>query len=84
MHVSMNECLSVCMCVCLYRYFDEKVKAQLSTYAKWPIEETTIFNPYSGITSNDSESFNALLKRFQEWKEAPVDVIALALKMLQV
>ena len=60
------------------------MKAQLDIFSKWAIEEAAIFNPYSGITSNDAESFNALMKRFQQWKEAPVDVIVLAFKMLQV
>jgi hypothetical protein len=32
-----------------------------------------MFDPYSGITNNLSESMNAVLKREQDWKELPVD-----------
>ena len=42
-----------------------------------------VYNPYSGVTSNQSESFNALLKRLQSWREVPVDAIVLALYYLQ-
>ena len=31
------------------------------------------------VTSNASESFNAALKRVQQWKEAPIDAMALVL-----
>lgn len=42
-----------------------------------------MYNPYSGVTSNQSESFNALLKRLQSWREVPVDNIVLSLYYLQ-
>lgn len=42
-----------------------------------------VYNPYSGVTSNQSESFNALLKRLQSWREVPIDAIVLALYCLQ-
>ena len=33
-------------------------------------------------TTNQSESFNAVLKRLQQWKEVPVDAMVLSLKRL--
>ncbi len=35
------------------------------------------------MTSNQAESFNALLKRLQNWREVPVDAIVLSLYYLQ-
>lgn len=35
------------------------------------------------MTSNQAESFNALLKRLQSWREVPLDAIALSLYYLQ-
>jgi len=34
------------------------------------------------ITGNQSESFNCVLKRLQDWKEAPVDTMVLSLYRL--
>ena len=42
-----------------------------------------MYNPYSGVTSNQSESFNALLKRLQSCREVPLDTIVLSLYYLQ-
>ena len=41
-----------------------------------------LLNP-ERLTSNQSESFNAVLKRMQEWKEMPVDTAVLSLYLLQ-
>ncbi len=42
------------------------------------------YNPLSGITTNQSEGFNSILKRLQGWKEIPVDSAVLSLYHLQV
>ena len=42
---------------------------------RWVLEKLGIYNPYSGITTNQSEGFNTVLKYLQHWKEAPVDAI---------
>ena len=36
-----------------------------------------VYNPLSGITTNQSEGFNSVLKRLQGWKEVPVDTAVL-------
>ena len=41
------------------------------------------FDTSSGVTNNISESMNRVLKQLQDWAEAPVDVVILALHYLQ-
>jgi len=36
-----------------------------------------------GVTQNMSEGFNTVMRRIQEWKEAPIDVCMLTLYQLQ-
>lgn len=66
---------------------------------RWVLEDHHIYNPYSGVTNNQSESLNKLvhyindnfvnfyvsrvIKELQEWKEAPIDCMVLALYLLQ-
>lgn len=47
------------------------------------LEKLGIYNSYSGITTNQSEGFNTVLKQLQHWKEVPVDAILLSLYHLQ-
>ena len=49
---------------------------------RWKLESLYLYNPYSGITNNQSEGFNTVMKEFQAWKEAPVDSFVLALILL--
>ena len=42
-----------------------------------------MYDPYSGVTNNQAEGLNYVLKQLQEWKEAPVDCMLLALHYLQ-
>ena len=50
---------------------------------RWHLDKLFIYNPISGITTNQSEGFNTLLKHLQEWKEIPVDMAVLFLYHLQ-
>ena len=47
------------------------------------MEPLGIYNPLSGITTNQSEGFNTLLKRYEQWREAPLDSMILGLYFLQ-
>lgn len=47
------------------------------------LEKLGIYSPFSGITTNQSEGFNTVLKHLQHWKEVPVDAIVLSLYQLQ-
>lgn len=51
--------------------------------ARWNLEHFGIYNPLSGITNNQSEGFNSVLKRMTEWKEMPIDNAVLSLYHLQ-
>ena len=46
---------------------------------RWILEKHNIYNPYSGVTTNQSESLNKVIKDFQSWKEAPLDCLVLVL-----
>ena len=50
---------------------------------RWNLEEFDVYNPMSGITSNQSEIFNSVLKHLQGWKEIPIDSAVLSLYHLQ-
>ena len=43
-----------------------------------------MYSPLSGITTNQSEGFNTVLKHYQHWKEVPIDLLVLSLHHLQV
>lgn len=43
-----------------------------------------VYSPLSGITTNQSEGFNTLLKQYEHWKEAPLDSMILGLYQIQV
>lgn len=55
-----------------------------STVGRWILEKHGIYNPFSGVTTNQSESFNVVLKRLNSWTEVPLDVIVLSLYYLQM
>jgi hypothetical protein len=50
---------------------------------RFVLESMDLYHPYTGVTNNQSESFNAVLKRLQRWREVPVDSIILSLYHLQ-
>ncbi|WAR27999.1 hypothetical protein MAR_013703, partial [Mya arenaria] len=47
--------------------------------ARWLLEDRDIFNPYSGITNNMSESLNSKIKRLIDYKQRALDDIVLYL-----
>ena len=50
---------------------------------RWVLEKYHAYNPYSGITNNQSEGLNRVVKDLQMWKEAPIDSMMLSLFQLQ-
>ena len=64
------------------KYFKDRISPNLTKVCKWAIDKITRFDPYSGITQNQSESMNKLLKSLNKWKEAPVDVVVLSFLQL--
>ena len=55
-----------------------------ASLGRWILEPLGIYSTFSGVTSNQSESFNAVLKDFEKWKEALVDSAVLSFYYLQV
>ena len=49
---------------------------------RWQLESLGVYT-YSGVTTNMSESINKVFKALQNWKEAPVDAMLMALYQLQ-
>lgn len=55
----------------------------VSTLGRWILEDAGVYSPLSGITTNQSEGFNCVMKRLQSWREIPVDAAVMALYHLQ-
>ena len=67
-------------------YFDKHLASDIATKAgKWLLDSDAIYGedsiicPFSGITTNVSESFNKVLKDLNKWREVPVDLMVLTL-----
>ena len=68
----------------MVEYFNKDLKSDIERHAaKLIIEPLGLYDPYSGVTNNASESMNNLIKELGRWKEAPVDVLALCFYQLQ-
>ncbi|XP_075062830.1 uncharacterized protein LOC142151269 [Mixophyes fleayi] len=65
-------------------YFEENIKYDiLHKSGKWLLNELGIYTSDIGVTSNVSESMNALLKRLTAWKDVNLEQMVLALYFLQ-
>ena len=51
---------------------------------RWILEPLGKYSALSGVTLNQSGSFNAVLKDFEKWKETPIDSAGLSFNYLQV
>ena len=66
------------------QYFKKEIHPLVPDHiGRWKLESLQLYNSYSGVTNNQSEGFNTVMKQFQAWKEAPVDCFILALYQLQ-
>ena len=66
-----------------HEYCHNNLHPEMSSIGRWVLEEYRVYNPYSGVTSNQSEGLNYVIKQLQEWKESPLDCMILALYYLQ-
>ena len=57
------------------QYYIDNVHKVISRVGAWTLQPFGL----TSITTNQSESFNCVNKRLNDWKEAPVDVMALSL-----
>ena len=66
------------------QYYMKNIHSEVYTSIdRWILEEEGVYSPFSGMVTNQSESFNMVLKSLQEWKEVPVDCIVLSFYHLQ-
>ena len=59
------------------------VETKLEYFCLWSINNKCAFDENNGITTNQSEGFNFLLKDFQNWKEVPLDCLMMSSKLIQ-
>ena len=65
-------------------YFDSQLAPEVvSTCGRWILEPLGVYNGYSGVTTNQSDGFNTLIKQLVLRKEKSPDSLAFALYHLQ-
>ena len=60
-------------------YYNENIHSQITFIARWALEEVGLYNPYSGITNNQAEDLNHVLKALNDWREMSIDCLMLSL-----
>ena len=66
-----------------FYYYQNNIHPDIESIARWSIAPHGVYDPYSGVTNNQAEGINYVLKELQQWREAPVDCMVLALHYLQ-
>ena len=56
-------------------YYTESIHSVIDKLRSWNLRRFAL----ATITANQSEALNSVLKRLQDWKEAPIDSMALSL-----
>src|SRR6218665_3892502 len=56
-------------------YFMDTIHSSINQLAAWELHQFGL----EDITTNQSESYNFVLKKLQDWKEAPIDALCLSL-----
>ena len=63
-------------------YYINHIDPDIQSIERLAIEPLGVYHSYSGITTNQSESLNQVLKQLQEWRESPLACMILALNHL--
>ena len=67
-----------------FQYHMKNIHPEVYTsIGQWVLATEGVYSPFSGVVTNQSESFNMVLKSLQQWKEVPVDCIVLSFYLLQ-
>ena len=54
-------------------YYNNEIHPDVcNSIGRWILEKLHVYNPYSGVTTNQSEGYNTVMKRLQQWKEVPL------------
>ena len=69
-----------------YEYFSTHISPEIENLAAWSVRPIAkrLFNHFTGITTNQSEGLNNLLKLINNRTELPLDIIALSLQQLSI
>ena len=68
----------------IHEYYSKNILPEVNlSVGRWVLEEKGVYSPFSGVVNNQSESFNAILKDLQHWKEVPIDSLILTFYYLQ-
>ena len=68
----------------IHQYYFKNIHPEVYTsIGRWILEKEGVYCPFSGVVTNQSASFNMVLKSLQSWKEVPVDCIVLSFYILQ-
>ena len=67
-------------------YFDSSIKQEIESLAAWSIKPICkqLFNNFTGVTTNQCEGLNNLLKIINERIELPLDVVILSVQQLSI
>ena len=69
----------------VFHYFQRNIMPSFKCHAAiWTLKSAGVSDAENGLTNNASESFNAVLRRLQQWKQVPADVIVTSLYHLCV
>uniref|UniRef100_A0A1X7THV4 MULE transposase domain-containing protein n=1 Tax=Amphimedon queenslandica TaxID=400682 RepID=A0A1X7THV4_AMPQE len=61
------------------QYYMSEIHVKIEFASRWNLEKHGIYSPVSGVTNNQSEGFNSVLKRLQSWKKISIDTALLSL-----
>ena len=65
------------------QYFQKQIEERLPNYCLQYVQKYANADDINGITTNQSEGFNWLIKDLNNWKEGPIDCILLSFRFLQ-
>ena len=67
----------------LKNYFEKQIEPKIEKFACPYVSKYTKFDKFSGVTTNQSEGFNWLMKDLDNWREGPIDCVVLSFRFLQ-
>ena len=59
-------------------YYNIYVNPDVMSVGRWELEQAGLYNPYSGITNNQSEGLNRVLQSLEGWHDLPLDYLMLS------
>ena len=66
-----------------FEYYYKNIHVEIESIARWSLEPVGLYDGFSGVTNNQSESLNNVIKNLQDWREMSLDCVLLAFYYLQ-